>query len=143
MKRGKTETKNTEGKVTEEKTSLPMVGGGLNPPAIIRTLIDHSENGGPVLDITEPLAQIDEIFRESPTGDDPLATAPTIARDGFDWSGPDVVLHHQRRIAVYENKDGNIVIRAEQDYPDDEDDPFFVIGKDSLDRFIQKLRSLQ
>lgn len=118
------------------ESRLPAIGGEASPPAVIRTLIDHSANGGPVLDVTEDFAKVTQMQEASEA---PPANS-SIASDGFNWDGEDVVLHHQRKIAIYENNSRNIVIRGEADYPDEDEDPFFVITRDVIPRVIKKLR---
>lgn len=118
------------------QSAPPTIGGCNNPPAVIRTLIDHSANGGPVLDVTEDLAKVTALQETS----EAPPTNHSIASDGFNWDGEDVVLHHQRKIAIYENNFRNIVIRGEADYPDEDEDPFFVITREAIPRVIKKLR---
>lgn len=117
-----------------------------NPKSVVRTLIDHSKSGGPVLDVTEEMERLEPIFaafrEDEKERDDLKSPAPWIAEDGFDWSKDENVTQRgQRAIATYENELGDIVIRGQQIYPDEDSDPFLIIGKDSLDKFIQKLRS--
>lgn len=118
----------------------------LNPKSVVRTLIDHSKSGGPILDITEEVARMEPTFaqfrEEERELEDLRASAPWVAEDGFDWSKDENVTQRgQRAIATYENELGDIVIRGQQIYPDEDSDPFLVIGKDSLDKFIERLRS--
>jgi hypothetical protein len=49
--------------------------------------------------------------------------------DDFDWSAdnPDVVTHRQDSIAVYENAHGDVVIRREKDWNDE--DVYIVVDK--------------
>lgn len=65
------------------------------------------------------------------------------SREDFDWDGNDVVVREQRRIAVYKNYEGDIVIRGQQDFPKEDRDPYFVITLPNLDHFISALKALR
>ena len=58
-------------------------------------------------------------------------------QDDFDWSIKEIVVVPQvDAIAVYENPDGDIVIRQRDDY---NDDPFVCIPRSSLESVITAL----
>jgi hypothetical protein len=61
----------------------------------------------------------------------------------FDWSDDDVVvLREQRLTAVYRNPHGDLVIRQERSWNEDED-PFLVIAADNVQPLIDKLCDLE
>jgi hypothetical protein len=61
----------------------------------------------------------------------------------FDWREieEDIVQRDYRKVAVYENPHGDICIRQERSW-DDDDDTWIVIAKDGLPRLLTKLESL-
>jgi len=62
-------------------------------------------------------------------------------KNEFDWDSEEVIVRRQAAIAVYENADGDAVIRAQQDWNDD-DDTWIVIEKNNLPRVISALQKL-
>jgi hypothetical protein len=72
--------------------------------------------------------------------DPPIATAPY--RDDFDWSPENeaVIMPSQQAIAVYFNRWGQIVIRAEGGYG--EEDVFIAIAPEHLPAVIAKLSAI-
>ncbi len=71
----------------------------------------------------------------------PMFSTDDTAGDNFDWTGTDldsVIIEEQRSVAVYRNKMGSIVIRAEGI---DEDDRCIVLSSDEAVRtMIQALK---
>lgn len=63
--------------------------------------------------------------------------------DDFNWSADneDVVQHSVQGVAVYENQYGNITIRQERNWDEDED-TIVVLTHDAARALIEKLRSL-
>ncbi len=80
---------------------------------------------------------------EKPANERPLATAANLPpADGFDWRGdPDVLAHRQLAIAVYENERGEVVIRQEADWNDDED-TYIVVAREHVPALIRRLNEL-
>jgi hypothetical protein len=66
-----------------------------------------------------------------------VRSASAIEQD-FDWSGDEVVLCEQRKTAVYWNKDGDLVIRQERTW-DENDDPFMVIAASNVQEFLDAI----
>lgn len=64
---------------------------------------------------------------------------PQPCGEEFDWSDRDsIVLQEQRRTAIYWNLNGDLVIRQEKDW-NDNDDCFIVISSGNLQAFIDRL----
>lgn len=60
--------------------------------------------------------------------------------DRFDWSNDEsVVVEHQSALAVYQNQSGDVVIRQERSWDEDQD-THVVITKESLPQIIDALR---
>ena len=67
-----------------------------------------------------------------------MLSAPAIT-DDFDWANnPDIVARHQDAIACYENLNGDVVIRREQSWCEDED-TIIVINKAHVPALVQAL----
>jgi hypothetical protein len=82
---------------------------------------------------------------EAPPAETRTLTVPRPEQDGceFDWSDDDVVvLREQRLTAVYRNPHGDLVIRQERSWNEDED-PFLVIAADNVQTLIDKLCDLE
>ena len=65
-------------------------------------------------------------------------------REPFDWSGdnPDVVLPYQPATAVYENPNGQIIIRQEDQYGDTENEHYLIIDPDQVTKLFTRALSL-
>ena len=63
--------------------------------------------------------------------------------DDFDWSteNPEVIQQSVQGVAVYENTAGNIVIRQERGW-DEEEDSHILLTTDAARRLSEKLREL-
>jgi hypothetical protein len=62
--------------------------------------------------------------------------------DDFDWTDKDsVVVPSQEAIAIYENAAGNVVIRVQRAWNEDED-AFIVIARDNLPAVIEALKKI-
>jgi hypothetical protein len=68
----------------------------------------------------------------APTG------SPSVPDEDFDWSCDDVVLREQRKTAVYWNTVGDLVIRQERTW-DENDDPFMVIAAGNVQEFLDAI----
>jgi hypothetical protein len=73
----------------------------------------------------------------------PLPTFKAARGDDFDWSaecrdGGSVVLREQRATAIYRNTAGDLVIRQERAW-NEEEDPFIVITQQNEQEFLDKL----
>jgi hypothetical protein len=63
---------------------------------------------------------------------------------GFEWSDEDsVVLNERRRVAVYFNQSGDVVMREESADSDSDEDHFIVIGRQNMPKFIGALKRIQ
>jgi hypothetical protein len=68
--------------------------------------------------------------------------APADGPEGFDWfKDASVIVPEQQAVAVYRNQQGDIVIRQERSWSQD-DDSFVVIHPDNLMRVIDRLCDL-
>jgi hypothetical protein len=89
-----------------------------------------------------PLADAETPISESrnPVARLPVLAKPSLDDDDFDWSinNEDVVLREQRASAIYWNTRGDLVLRQER-YWDEQDDPFLVIGRNNVHDFIDRL----
>jgi hypothetical protein len=64
--------------------------------------------------------------------------------DRFDWSAenPNVVLHYQPATMVYENPNGQIIIRQEDQYGDTENEHYLIIDPDQVTKLFTRALSL-
>ena len=68
----------------------------------------------------------------------------TEAADKFDWSASneDIIQHSVQGVAVYINTRGNIVIRQEANWPDDNEDTFIELTWDAATALSGRLPQL-
>jgi hypothetical protein len=88
-----------------------------------------------------PIADAETLIGESRKPKTTLPVLVSLSNDNdFDWSSnnEDIVLREQRALAVYWNTRGDLVIRQERDWSEN-DDPFLVIGRDNVDAFLDRL----
>ncbi len=66
--------------------------------------------------------------------------------DDFDWNSVrengSIVQQQVERIAVYDNPNGDLVIRQERRWDEDQD-VFIIIAKNNIDAVIAEMRALQ
>lgn len=110
-------------KVTVE---VPLKGEGLVPngDALLNPFADAE-----TLAAVERAGAAPEPQRSSPDADD----------NEFSWSDKTaIVIAEQRAVACYFNTDGDLVIRQERSWNEDED-TFILIDKTNVDAFLDKL----
>ena len=62
------------------------------------------------------------------------------APDDFDWQTDEAVaVRSQASLAVYANKDGEVIVREQAQYPDKED-RFIIINREHIPTFVRHLR---
>jgi hypothetical protein len=92
------------------------------------------------LDVEQPapspcLPTVIDLKPERIDNDRPSAEARRQSEE-FDWNtDPSIVLHEQRRTAVYFNPGGSLVIRQQKDW-DEEQDPFLLIAPENAVKFL-------
>lgn len=77
-----------------------------------------------------------------PAPPEPKQPAYSPSRE-FDWiaDAEDVVQGNYRRVAVYQNPDGDICIRSERDWDQDEDS-LIIVSREHLPRLLRTLEAL-
>jgi hypothetical protein len=103
----------------------------------------HSEShvGDPEQAANPPVAETKTLTDDSCDSKASLAVPVSLSNDNdFDWSSDneDVVLREQRALAVYWNTRGDLVIRQERDWSEN-DDSFLVISRNNVDAFLDRL----
>jgi hypothetical protein len=89
--------------------------------------------------LLDPLKEAEPLGKEKPR----VNSIP--AEEEWSWiprKNPDIVIHSQPAIAVYENTAGAIVLRQETDWCDDEDTVIWV-QPDNLDLLIRALSAFR